>query len=66
MKALWEEYGLIIIAVVVAAALIALTIAMSNRTSTNINKNVDSFQSVGDSAVNNALNIEIESGTDNN
>ena len=66
MKALWEEYGLIIIAVVVAAALIALTIAMSDRTSTNINKNVDSFQGVADSAVNGALEIEVETSIDNN
>lgn len=55
MKDLWEQYGLIIIAIFVSAALIGLAVVMSNRTSDNIENNVSRFEQVGDSVIDDAL-----------
>lgn len=55
MKALWEEYGGVIIAIIVIAALITLAGILSTQTSGNITGSATQFESIGDDALNNAI-----------
>lgn len=59
MKSLWEQYGWIIITVIAMAMLISITFAMSKSTSSSIEKNVDKFEQVGDSAIEEVLTEDV-------
>lgn len=47
-----EEYGLIIVAILVVAALVGLTVAFNKKSSTNANKAVDDFNNKAQSYIN--------------
>lgn len=64
MKSLWEQYGWIIITVIAMAMLISITFAMSKSTSSSIEKNVDKFEQVGDSAIDEMLTDNTEESTE--
>lgn len=55
MKSLWEQYGWIIITVIAMAALIGITYAMSQSTSSSIENNVTKFEQIGDDAIGEVL-----------
>ena len=55
MKALWEEYGGVIIAIIVIAALITLAGILSTQTSGNITGSATQFESIGSNALDDTI-----------
>lgn len=58
MKALWEQYGLVIITIIAMAALIVITIVMKDQTTKNIENNVNAFEQVGSDTLNDLFQEE--------
>ena len=56
MKTFMEEYGLIIVAILVVAALIALAVAFNQKSTTNTNKAIDGFTNSAQQSINAAQN----------
>lgn len=54
MKTFMEEYGLIIVAILVVAALIALAVAFNTKSSSNANNAIDNFTTNANSAIDSA------------
>lgn len=52
MKSFMEEYGLIIVAILVVAALIALAVAFNAKSSKNANEAIDRFTDKANTAIN--------------
>ena len=56
MKTFMEEYGLIIVAILVVAALIALATAFNSKSTKNANGAIDTFTNQSQLAINAAQN----------
>lgn len=54
MKTFMEEYGLIIVAILVVAALIALAVAFNTKSSKNANTAIDKFTTDANQAIQDA------------
>lgn len=52
MKTFMEEYGLIIVAILVVAALVALAVAFNVKSSKNANDAIDTFTQKANTAIN--------------
>lgn len=64
MKTFMEEYGLIIVAILVVAALIALAVVFNQKSSTNVNNAFDSFTTNANQAIEDAQGGSGSSSTD--
>lgn len=56
MKTFMEEYGLIIVAILVVAALIALAVAFNKKSTKNANSAIDGFTNSAQESINAAQN----------
>lgn len=56
MKTFMEEYGLIIVAILVVAALIALAVAFNTKSTKNANEAIDKFTTKSNAAIDKASN----------